>query len=94
MTGLTTFRYLQALDRAIAAAEARVAEGDPTAELTAALERVRQVRRECYESIGGRWFQYLGGLTSGDLDQVRRRLADATVALTITSVEVPLTCTR
>ena len=79
--GIDDVRYLQALDRAVAAAEGQVAEGDPPAELTAALERARQIRRECYESIGGRWFHYLGGLMPGDLDQVRRRLADAAVAL-------------
>ena len=80
--GIDDVRYLQALDRAIAAAEARVAEGDPPAELTAALEQARQTRQECYGSIDGRWFHYLGGLMPGDLDQVRGRLADAIMALT------------
>lgn len=79
--GIDDVRYLQALDRAIAAAEARLAEGDPSSELTAALEHARQIRHDCFESIGGRWFQYIGGLLPGDLDQIRRRLADAAVKL-------------
>jgi len=79
--GIDDVRYLQALDRAIAAAEARLAKADSPAELTAALEQARQIRHECYESIGGRWFHYTGNLMPGDLDRIRRRLADATVAL-------------
>ena len=78
--GIDDVRYLQALDRAIAAAEARMAEDNPPADLAAALEHANQIRQECYESIGGRWFHYIGGLLPGDLDQVRRRLADAAVA--------------
>lgn len=79
--GIDDVRYLQALDRAIAAADAGITERDPPAELAAVLERARQIRRESYESIGGRWFHYTGGLMPGDLDLVRRRLADAAVAL-------------
>ena len=113
--GIDDVRYLQALDRTIAAAEAKLCletnarsarptfrknpslprsqpsdhappplgmtEGDPPAELAAALEHARQTRHECYESIGGRWFHYIGGLVPCELDQVRRRLADAAVEL-------------
>ena len=79
--GIDDVRYLQALDRTIAEAEARMIVGDPPAKLAAALEHARQTRHECYESIGGRWFHYIGGLVPGELDQVRRRLAAAAVEL-------------
>ncbi|MHC4404172.1 MAG: hypothetical protein ACYTG0_31345 [Planctomycetota bacterium] len=81
--GIDDVRYLQALDRAIATAEARLAEDAPPPGLNAALEHARQVRQDCFESIGGRWFHYIGGLLPGDLNQIRRRLADATVKLGI-----------
>lgn len=79
--GIDDVRYLEALDRAIATAELRLAGAYPPAELAAALERAKGIRRENYESIGGRWFQYIGHLMPGDLDQVRRRMADAIVAI-------------
>ncbi|MCL4206949.1 MAG: DUF4091 domain-containing protein [Pirellulaceae bacterium] len=79
--GIDDVRYLQALDRMLAVAEARMAAADPPAQLAATLERARQERADAYESIGGRWFQYTGNLLPGDLDQVRRRLADATASL-------------
>ena len=79
--GIDDVRYLQALDRTITTAEARLSEADLPAELAAALDRARQIRQECYESITGRWFKYVGGLRPGDLDQDRRRLADAAVAI-------------
>jgi hypothetical protein len=79
--GIDDVRYLQTLDRMLALAEARMAAADPPAELAAALEQARQEREDAYESIGGRWFQYTGNLLPGDLDQVRRRLADATLSL-------------
>jgi hypothetical protein len=79
--GIDDVRYLQALDRAIATAEARLAEADPPPGLAAALEHARQARHDCFESIGGRWFHYTGGLLPGDLDQIRRCLADAALEL-------------
>lgn len=79
--GIDDVRYLEALDRTIAAAQARLTGADPPAGLAAALDRARKVRQECYEAIGGRWFQYIGNLLPGDLDGVRRRLADAVVEL-------------
>jgi len=69
--GIDDVRYLQALDRAIAAAQSRLAQPDPPEALAEALERARQTRRECYESIGGQWFHYTGALQPGDLDQKR-----------------------
>jgi hypothetical protein len=79
--GIDDVRYLQALDRAIAVAESRMAADDPSVELAAVLKRAREVRADGYESIGGRWFQYTGSLVPGELDQVRRRLAEAAVLL-------------
>ena len=64
--GIDDVRYLQALDRAIAAAEARLTKADPPAGLAPALARARQVRKDCFEAIGGRWFQYIGGLLPGE----------------------------
>jgi hypothetical protein len=79
--GIDDVRYLQALDRTIAAAETGNAGNNPAVDLAAALAHAKQTRQECYESIGGRWFHYTGGLLPGDLDRVRRRLADAAVKL-------------
>ena len=79
--GIDDVRYLQALDRALAAADARLVHPDAPEDLVTALARAREVRRACYESIDGQWFHYTGRLMPGDLEQVRRRLADATVAL-------------
>jgi len=79
--GIDDVRYLQALDRAIAAAEARLTKADPPPGLAPALDRARQVRKDCFEAISGRWFQYTGSLLPGDLDQTRRRLAEAGVGL-------------
>jgi hypothetical protein len=79
--GIDDVRYLQALDRTIAVAKARNVQDNSAADLAAALAHAQQTRKKCYESIGGRWFHYTGGLLPGDLDRVRRRLADAAVAL-------------
>jgi len=77
--GIDDVRYLQALDRAIVAGGARLTKADPSAGLAPALARAHQVRKECFEAIGGRWFQYTGGLLPGDLDDVRRRMAEAAI---------------
>jgi len=77
--GIDDVRYLQALDRAIVAGQARLTKADPPAGLAPALARARQVRKECFETISGRWFQYTGGLLPGDLDDVRRRMAEAAI---------------
>lgn len=52
--GIDDVRYLQALDPALAAAEAQMGHAGPDADLAAALDRAREVRRECYEAIDGR----------------------------------------
>jgi hypothetical protein len=77
--GIDDVRYLNALDRAIA--EAEHLDDSPPAGLAAALNQARHVRRECFESISGRWFEYLCGLQPGHLDRVRQRIASAVVAL-------------
>lgn len=79
--GIDDVRYLQALDRAIVAAEARLAKADPPAGLASALDGARQVRKDRFEAISGRWFHYTGSLLPGDLDRARRCLADAAADL-------------
>ena len=79
--GVDDVRYLQALDRAIASAEARLKQPDSSRELAEALAAARKVRRETFESIEGRWFEYLCGLTSDTLDVSRRKMAEAIVAI-------------
>ena len=79
--GIDDVRYLQALDRAIAAAEARLKQPAPGGKLAAALDEARRVRAEHYESISGRWFQYTFRQRPGDPDRVRRAMAEATCRL-------------
>lgn len=79
--GIDDVRYLEALDREIAAAEVRLRKSDPPERLAAALKRARDVRKKCFGAINGRWFQYLAGLLPGDLDAARRNLADAVLEL-------------
>lgn len=80
--GIDDVRYLQALDRAIAAAEARLKQpAAPGGKLAAALDEARRVRAEHYESISGRWFQYTFRQRPGDPDRVRRAMAEATCRL-------------
>ena len=78
--GIDDVRYLQALDRAIAAADAR--PPGPSEGLSAALAQARQVRKDHFEAIGGRWFHYLNNLQPTTLDTARRAMAEAIVALT------------
>ena len=79
--GVDDVRYLQALDRAITAAEARLRR-QPDGKLADALTQARRVRAEQYESIAGRWFQYTFRQQPGDLDRVRRAIAEAACKLT------------
>jgi hypothetical protein len=80
--GVDDVRYLQALDRAIAAAEERLKEPVPPAGLTEALAKARTVRQARFESITGQYWQYLLALRPDTLDATRRELAEATVRLT------------
>jgi hypothetical protein len=79
--GIDDVRYLQALDRAIAAAEAKREPPPRDGKIARALEEARRVRKEHYESISGRWFQYTFRQLPGDLDRVRRALAEAACKL-------------
>jgi hypothetical protein len=79
--GIDDVRYLEALDRAIAAAETRLKQPRPPAGLKAGLEHARSVRRKHFESIDGRWFAYLCRVRPGDLEQARRHFANAIVGI-------------
>jgi hypothetical protein len=79
--GIDDVRYLEAFDRAIAAGKKRFREPRVPDGLAAALERAQEVRRQAFDSISGRWFEYVCGLQPGKLDRARRELADATAAL-------------
>jgi hypothetical protein len=77
--GIDDIRYLEALDRAIAKATKRLEKPDPPPELATALDRARAVRRERFESIQGRWFEYTCGLELGQLEATRREFVEAIV---------------
>ncbi|MBI3922139.1 MAG: DUF4091 domain-containing protein, partial [Armatimonadetes bacterium] len=79
--GIDDVRYLQALDRVLRAAEERLQKPDPPAGLAAALAKAKDVRKARYESIGGRWFEYLNGLKPDTLDATRHEMAMEIVAL-------------
>jgi len=79
--GIDDVRYLEALDRSIAAAESRLKQPRPPADLARALTSAQTVRKTHFESISGRWFKYFCHLVPGALDRSRRAMADATVRL-------------
>jgi len=79
--GIDDVRYLEALNRTLAAAQKRLAQPNPPQGLAAALMKARSVREQIFEPITGRWFEYLCRLRPGDLERSRRALADATVRL-------------
>ena len=79
--GIDDVRYLEALDRAIAAARGQLLKPDPPPGLDDALAGAERVRKDRFESIGGRWFHYLCSLSPGDLEPARRDMADATVRI-------------
>lgn len=78
--GIDDVRYLEALDRAIAMAQKHLSESDTHPELAHAVAEAREVRKY-FESIEGRWFEYLCNLKPGDLDVARRAFADAIIAI-------------
>ena len=78
--GIDDVRYLEALDRGIAAAERRLQTGAVPA-LSVALKAAHAVRKAHFDSISGRWFEYFCHLKPGDLDRSRRAFADAVVRL-------------
>lgn len=79
--GIDDVRYLEALDRAITAAEQRLREPDAPPGLRAVLDSAKKTRLIHFESISGRWLEYFCHLKPGDLDNARRALADALVRL-------------
>jgi hypothetical protein len=79
--GIDDVRYLQALDRAIELAEARLKREPRPAGLAEALVEAREVRKTRFETISGRWFEYICALTPETLDATRRDLADAIARL-------------
>jgi hypothetical protein len=79
--GIDDVRYLEALDRAIAAARKRLKQPAPSRELSVAFDEALRVRKQDFESIDGRWFEYLCRIRPGDLEKTRRSLADVTVRL-------------
>ena len=79
--GIDDVRYLEALDRTLAAAHRRLEQPNSAPELAAAVEEARRVRKQNFESIDGRWFEYFCRIRPGDLENARRALADATVRL-------------
>ena len=83
--GIDDVRYLEALDRAIAVAEARLKQPNPPSKLVTVLEAARGVRKQHFESINGRWLEYFCKLVPGALDQSRRAFADAIVQLNTVS---------
>jgi hypothetical protein len=81
--GIDDVRYLQALDRSIVKADERMSQPHSPHGLSAAITHARKMRRIYFEAIGGRYFVYLCGLVPGQLDEGRRAMADATVALNV-----------
>jgi len=77
--GIDDARYLEALDRAIAAAKHRLEQTNPPDDLRVAIAQAMHVRQKRYESIGGRWFEYVCSLRPGELETSRRELAEAIV---------------
>ena len=80
--GIDDVRYLEALDRGIAAAERRL-QSDTVPGLATALKAAHAVRKAHFDSISGRWFEYFCHLKPGDLDRSRRAFADAVVRLDV-----------
>ena len=79
--GIDDVRYLQALDRAIAAAEERLEQQPDNAGLRQALEEARRVRADRFEAITGGYTRYINSTDAGILDDTRREMAQAIVAL-------------
>ena len=72
---------IEALDRAIARGDEASRKPSPPSGLASALAKAREVRAARYESIKGRWFEYLCSIGNADLDDARRAMADAAAAL-------------
>ncbi len=79
--GIDDVRYLQGLERAIEKGEKRLKEGAAPEGLLEALNGAKEVYKKRFESIDGRWFQYLCRLTMKTLEDTRREFAEATVKI-------------
>ncbi len=79
--GIDDVRYLQAMDRAIAAGAARLAKPAPPEGLEAAVTRARGVRRQHFESAADTWLRYLIRAQPSDLDTARRAFAEAAIGI-------------
>ncbi|TWU05118.1 hypothetical protein CA54_58060 [Symmachiella macrocystis] len=79
--GINDVRYLETLDRAIAAAKHRLEQSNPSDDLRVAIAQAQHVRQERYESIRGRWFEYVCSLRPGELENSRREFAEAIVQI-------------
>lgn len=79
--GIDDVRYLQALDRAVAAAQQELDRHPGNDVLRRALEAARKVRKERFESIAGGYVTYISGTGAAALDEARRDMARAAIAL-------------
>ena len=79
--GIDDVRYLQELDRLLAAARARQEQPEPPRALADAIARAASVRAAEYEAIGGSYFDYLNQLPATRLDATRLALAGAILGL-------------
>lgn len=79
--GVDDVRYLQALDRAIAGADASAKKADTAAAVVAVLAKARAIRKVHFESIDGKIHRYISDLRPHTLDSARRAMADAIVDL-------------
>jgi hypothetical protein len=79
--GIDDVRYLQALDRAIAAAQSRMQQPGASAALKQALEHGLTIRKTYSDAIDDTWFRYLQSLTAEQLETGCQAMARATIAL-------------
>jgi hypothetical protein len=79
--GIDDVRYLQALDRAMAAAKQELDRQPGNDALRRALEAARQVRGERFEAIAGGYVTYISGTGAAALDEGRKDMARAAIAL-------------
>lgn len=80
--GVDDVRYLQELDRLLAAGRARQANGSAPASLGSLLAEAEQVRQLHFvQNVKGRYFDYLNGVTS-ELEQARAAFTGAIERLT------------
>jgi hypothetical protein len=77
--GITDVRYLEALDAAIQAAAPQAASA--SGELRKALDAAKAARAMAVDHSSDPWFRYVAQLEPGELDKIRRAMADAIVKL-------------